>query len=189
MDGEAVFVLYKCANHGTKALVLLDGSATEGGTQLTNRKCCGAWTEYARFSVDIDALTDAVKDRIGVSQAQCDDLLDQIIDREQQRAAWEDKATEYKQQRDNEAWMHAACLTIAETGEKWGTSVTPSPAMLAVWTLRQDLGAATLRAEVAEAALARVREYAQRWIDTGLDAPPLRYCGDLILTAIGGDHE
>lgn len=40
-------------------------------------------------------------------------------------------------QRDDEAWMHAACLTIAETGTKWGDNVHPSPAMLAVYRLRK----------------------------------------------------
>ena len=38
-------------------------------------------------------------------------------------------------QRDDEAWMHAACLTIAETGEKWGPEVEPSLAMQAVHNL------------------------------------------------------
>ena len=35
----------------------------------------------------------------------------------------------------DEAWMHAACLTIAETGQKWGESVKPSAAMQAVYDL------------------------------------------------------
>ena len=38
-------------------------------------------------------------------------------------------------QRNDEAWMHAACLTIAETGQKWGDSIHPSPAMEAVYKL------------------------------------------------------
>ena len=43
-----------------------------------------------------------------------------------------------KGQRNDEAWMHAACLTIAETGQKWGESVNPSPAMEAVYKLRKQ---------------------------------------------------
>jgi hypothetical protein len=46
--------------------------------------------------------------------------------------------TELRSQRDDEAWMHAACLTIAETGQKWGENVRPSPAMEAVYRLRQE---------------------------------------------------
>lgn len=38
-------------------------------------------------------------------------------------------------QRDDQAWMHAACLTIAETGQKWGENVQPSAAMQAVYNL------------------------------------------------------
>lgn len=38
----------------------------------------------------------------------------------------------------DEAWMHAACLTIAETGEKWGDSVVPSLAMKTVYGLRKE---------------------------------------------------
>lgn len=45
---------------------------------------------------------------------------------------------EVKKQRQDEAWMHAACLTIAETGQKWGESVHPSPAMEAVYKLRRE---------------------------------------------------
>lgn len=47
-------------------------------------------------------------------------------------------AYECKQQRMDEAWMHDACLTIAETGQKWGDSVHPSPAMKAVYDLYRD---------------------------------------------------
>jgi hypothetical protein len=35
----------------------------------------------------------------------------------------------------DEAWCHAACLTIAETGQKWGDAVTPSLAMKKVYEL------------------------------------------------------
>lgn len=38
----------------------------------------------------------------------------------------------------DERWMHAACMTIAETGQKWGKNVKPSPAMEAVFKLRQN---------------------------------------------------
>jgi hypothetical protein len=52
------------------------------------------------------------------------------------------RAGEHTQDADpgepDEAWMHAACLTIAETGRKWGESVHPSPAMQAVFKLRTE---------------------------------------------------
>lgn len=38
----------------------------------------------------------------------------------------------------DEAWMHAACLTLAETGQSWGPKVIPSPAMRAVLKLKQE---------------------------------------------------
>ena len=47
-----------------------------------------------------------------------------------------------REQRDNEAWKHAACLTIAETGQKWGDNVEPSAAMKAVYNLQRELAAA-----------------------------------------------
>jgi len=54
--------------------------------------------------------------------------------------ALEAKDAEIKQlreQRDHECWQHAACLTIAETGERWGECVYPSLAMRKVLQLRQ----------------------------------------------------
>lgn len=45
---------------------------------------------------------------------------------------------ELREQRDEEAWKHAACLTIAETGQKWGDDVEPSLAMRAVYNLHQS---------------------------------------------------
>lgn len=45
---------------------------------------------------------------------------------------------EMRQERDDDAWAHAACLTIAETGQKWGPNVTPSLAMQAVHSLYHD---------------------------------------------------
>lgn len=62
------------------------------------------------------------------------------------------------QQRDDEAWMHAACLTIAETGQKWGDNVHPSPAMKAVYELRQRLDWFEQAAKEARAALFGCRE-------------------------------
>jgi hypothetical protein len=54
----------------------------------------------------------------------------------------------FKQQRDNEAWMHAACLSIAEGAPGWEQpSTTDSAAMTAVRRLRQERDA--LRAECA----------------------------------------
>lgn len=49
-----------------------------------------------------------------------------------------DIADELENALNDEAWMHAACLAIAETGQKWGDKVHPSPAMLAVYNLKQE---------------------------------------------------
>jgi len=61
-------------------------------------------------------------------------------------------------QRDDEAWMHAACLTIAETGQKWGGIVHPSPAMEAVYRLRLRNDLLQEAAREARAALYGCRE-------------------------------
>ncbi len=74
--------------------------------------------------------------------------------RDAELADLRDKLTEAIAQRDHEAWMHAACLTIAETGSLWGEGVQPSAAMLAVADLRAQLAAAN-------ATLAKVREACQ----------------------------
>ena len=50
-------------------------------------------------------------------------------------AELEAENTKLSQQRDDEAWMHAACLTIAETGQRWGENVQPSLAMQVVYDL------------------------------------------------------
>lgn len=44
---------------------------------------------------------------------------------------------ELREQRDEEAWKHAACLTIAETGE-WPVCTDPSVAMHKVYALYKD---------------------------------------------------
>jgi hypothetical protein len=54
---------------------------------------------------------------------------------------------------NDEAWMHAACLTIAETGEKWGPSVMPSLAMETVYRLRLKCDAAIARVRRLEEAV------------------------------------
>ena len=41
-----------------------------------------------------------------------------------------------EQELADERWMHAACLTIAETGQKWGDKVQPSLAMQLVYSLK-----------------------------------------------------
>lgn len=48
------------------------------------------------------------------------------------------RIVELEDQLKQEIWQHAACLTIAETGEKWGKNVQPSAAMMAVYDLKQD---------------------------------------------------
>lgn len=63
---------------------------------------------------------------------------DGAIEFEKPQISGNDIADEIEQQRNDEAWMHAACLTIAETGQKWGDSVHPSLAMSAVYNLRRD---------------------------------------------------
>ena len=69
------------------------------------------------------------------------------------------------QQRDDEAWMHAACLTIAETGEKWGdeveraeSGILASLAMRAVFSLYHNRERLTRERDEARAALATVLE-------------------------------
>jgi len=51
-------------------------------------------------------------------------------------AALQARCEELMEQRGDEAWKHAACLTIAETGQKWGDGVTPSLAMQVVYDLK-----------------------------------------------------
>ena len=63
-----------------------------------------------------------------------------------------------KGQRNDEAWMHAACLTIAETGQRWGENVKPSPAMEAVYRLRLMHDNYAAAAKEARAALYGCRE-------------------------------
>ena len=50
-----------------------------------------------------------------------------------------ERENELLKQRMEEEWMHAACLTIAETGMRWGDNIHPSPAMEAVYRLRKAL--------------------------------------------------
>ena len=57
------------------------------------------------------------------------DVFAEILDSER---------AEMRQERDDDAWAHAACLTIAETGQKWGPNVTPSLAMQAVHSPYHD---------------------------------------------------
>ncbi len=53
-----------------------------------------------------------------------------------------DVAKELRIQRDDEAWMHAACLSIAEGIQGWRECVDASPAIKAVKALRERMEAA-----------------------------------------------
>lgn len=55
------------------------------------------------------------------------------------------------EQLGDEQWMHAACLTIAETGQKWGENIHPSPAMVATWELYNEQQRLEERVQMLEA--------------------------------------
>ncbi len=82
-----------------------------------------------------------------------------------------------KGQHYDEAWMHAACLTIAETGERWGENVKPSPAMEAVYNLRLHRDAYNDAAHEAKAALYGCREVLG-------SVANIQHAIDLLITAI-----
>jgi hypothetical protein len=76
--------------------------------------------------VDLDLLSELLSGRIPVGNNELppEDVTALLYD--------------VKKQRDDESWMHAACLTIAETGQKWGENVRPSLAMEAVYRMRMQ---------------------------------------------------
>lgn len=82
-----------------------------------------------------------------------------------------------KSQRNDEAWMHAACLAIAETGQRWGENVKPSPAMEAVYNLRLHRDAYSDAAHEAKAALYGCREVLG-------SVANIQHAIDLLITAI-----
>lgn len=88
--------------------------------------------------------------------------------------------TEAVDQRTDEAWMHAACLTIAETGQKWGESVHPSPAMRAVYSLFQKAESLKAAAREAKAALYGCREVLG-------SVANIQHAIDLLTAALGPD--
>lgn len=53
------------------------------------------------------------------------------------REAKDAEIARLREQRDHEAWLNAACLTIAETGERWGDEVQPNLAMRKVLQVRE----------------------------------------------------
>jgi len=58
----------------------------------------------------------------------------------------------------DERWMHAACLTIAETGQKWGDKVQPSLAMQSVYSLKCEHTSAKQQVARLRAGLVYIRE-------------------------------
>lgn len=62
-------------------------------------------------------------------------VVEELVARVAQLEAERDRLRE---QRDHEAWMHAACLTLAETGASWFDGAQHSAATEAVMKLKAE---------------------------------------------------